>query len=287
MSTKISIKQSFSLLGGSIGLLFKNPQILYPFGILAFIQMLLMEILFFAPRFPLSTVFTPVIQRLKGAMYLHYPFNFDLINHWFQSFQIFIFLFFTSLLIGKAVLIIAKINQGEAVSKMPRLGLKRYVNVIAGFMLIFLMMYGFTSVYGLLIRRAAQIRSTTGIYFLIKQAVLVWAPYFNLIFSVITMTLLAYIIPIIVLDKKNIFIAIGRNFQILWGSFFALFVVIFVSTLFYVPILLVRSNQQMFFSFMTPEGWQVFVIFGVFVMLFIDAVQYTAITTCYLLTKEK
>ena len=289
MFTKISIKQSFSLLGSSISSLFKNPYILYPFAILGFVQLLFLEILFFAPRFPLSLVFHPIIRRLKGDVYLHYPFNFDLVSHWFQSAQIFIFLFITSFFIGKAVMFIAKINQEGRIEKkvLPKLSLRSYVNLIVGFFLIFLAMYGLTSLYGLLIRRAAQIRSMDGIYFLIKQAVLVGAPYFNLLFSIIVTTIFAYLVPIIVLEKKNIFIALGRNFKILRGSFFPLLIVIFISSLLYIPILLIRSNQRWLLSFVSPEGWQVFIIFGVFVMLFIDAIQYTAITTCYLLTKDE
>jgi len=92
MSTKISIKQSFNLLRNSIDLLFKNPQILYPFGVLAFIQLLLMEVLFFSTRFPLVKVFGPIIERLRGAVFLRYPFNFDLISSVFQDFQPIIFI---------------------------------------------------------------------------------------------------------------------------------------------------------------------------------------------------
>ncbi len=288
MSVKIPVKQSFSLLASSLSCLFKNPKIFYPFAILAFLQLFLMEILFFAPRFPLSLFFGPIIARIKGAIYMQYPFNFELMNHWFQSAQIFIYLFATSLFVGKAILVIAKINQGQEVGdRLPAVGFKRYVNMMMTFLLIFLVMYGFTSVYGLLIRRAAQIVSTTGIYFLIKQAVLLGAPYFNLFFSMIVMTMFAFLLPLIVLEQKNIFVALMKNFKLLRSCLGAIFFLIFVSSLPYLPILLIRSNYRWFSTFTTPEGWQIFVIFGVFAMLFIDAVQYTAVTLCYFLTKDE
>ena len=287
MSTKLTVRQSFPLLGGAVTTLFKNPQILYPFFILAFIKLFLIEVLFFANRFPLVKVFGRIITRLKGAQYLHYPFNFDLINHWFQSSQAFIYLLLTSLFIGKAVLIIAGINNGEEItSKTTKIGLRRYINLIAVFLLIFVLMSGWIAGYGLLMRRAAQIRSTSGIYFVIKQAVILGAPYFNLLFSGVVTMLLAYVVPLVVLEKKNVFAAVLRNFVLVWPSALALFIVFFTSSLLFVPVLLVRSNQQWFSSFMTPESWQVFMIFGIFVMLFIDAIQYTAITTSYLLTKD-
>ena len=288
MATKLSVKQAFPILGGSITLLFKNPQILYPFGILAFVQLSFMEVLFFSNRWPLVKIFGPIISRLKGNIYLHYPYNYELIHHWFQSAQVFIFLFFSSLFIGKAVITIACINKGEGVGdKMPVLGLRRYINMMFSFLLIFVMMYGVTSVYGILMRRAVQIQSVSGIYFLIKQAVLVGAPYINLLFSIILTALFAYLIPLVVLEKKNVFIAVGKNFETIWPSFAALLTVIAATSMLYVPILLIRSNQGWFSTFVSPEGWQIFVVFSVFVMLFIDAVQYTAITTCYLLTKDE
>jgi len=287
MIKKIPLKQSFSLLRTSVVSLFKNPQILYPFALLAFCQLLLMQVLFFAPRFPLSVFFGPIIMRLKGPQYMHYPLNFDLMNHWFQSAQAFIFIFLSSLLIGQAIMMVARINRGEPVEeKLPKVGLKKYVNMMAAFLLVFCFMYGLTSLYGLLIKRALQISSTSGIYFIIRQIVLIGAPYFNLLFSIIVTSLLAYVLILIVLEDQNIFIAVVKNFQLLFASFWTIFVVVAISTLFYLPILLMRSNYRWFSVMMDPEGWQIFVILGLFVMLFIDAVQYTAITLCYFLTKE-
>lgn len=288
MSTKLPVKQSLPLLGNSISSLFQHPKILYPFAVIAFIQLLFMEILFFAPRFPLSVLFKEMILRLGGKLYLHYPFNFDLVNHWFQSGQAWIFLFISPLFIGKAVAIIAKINRGQPVEdKMPVIGVKRYVNLIVSFLIILLMVYGLTSFYGLLIRRAVQIRSTSGIYFMIKQAVLIGSPYFNLVISVIVTTLFAYVVPIIVLENRNVFEAVWKNFQIIWASFWTLLIVIGASSMFYIPVLLIRSNQRWFFSFVSPELWQTFVIVSLLFMLLIDAIQYAAMTTSYLLTKEE
>lgn len=287
MSTKISVKHSLNLLGNSIALPFKSPQILYPFGILAFIQVFLMEIIFFATRMPLVKIFGPIIERLRGPIFLHYPFNFDLLANIFQAFQPFVFIFISSIIIGKAVVIVVQLNEGKGVDQMPKLGLKTCVNLMVAFLMIYIIASGFVAGYDLLIRRAVRIRSTAGFYFLIKQAVLIGAPYFNLLFSIIITTLLAYLVPLIVLAKQNIFIALWTNFKMIGKSFFMLLIIIFISSLFYVPVLLIQSNQQWLGSFLSIEGWQIFKIFSVLLLLFIDAIQYTAITTCYLLTKEE
>jgi len=287
MSAKITVRQAFPILGEAIATLFRNPQLLYPFCILGFVQLLLMEVLFFANRFPLSVICAPIITRLKGPQYLHYPFNYELVNHWFQSSQMFIYFFLTSFIVGKVVLMVAKINNGESLdAKIPRLGLRRYVNLVAIFVLIFILVYALTSGYGLLVRRATAIRSTAGLYFIIKQAVLLGAPYFALLFSILVTVLFAYVIPLIVLDRKNVIVAFFQNFWILGKTFMPLLIIIFVSSLLYAPILLLRSNQQWMSGFLTPEIWQVVVVLGVIVLLLIDAVQYTAVTMCFLLNKD-
>jgi len=287
MSRKITVRQGLPILGEAIATLFRNPQLLYPFFLLGFIQFLLMEVLFFANRFPLAVIFAPVITRLHGPQYLHYPFNYELLNHWFQSARVVVYFFFTSFFVGKVVLMVARINNNEsAEGKMPRLGLRRYVNLIAIFFLTFLLVHGLTSAYGLLIRRATAIRSTDGLFFIIKQSVLLGAPYFSLFFSIIVTVLFAYVIPLVVLDRKNVIIAFLKNFWFLGKTLLPLFIIILLSSLLYAPVLLLRSNQQWMAGFLTPEVWQIFTIAGVIIMLLIDAVQYTAITMCFLLTKD-
>jgi len=47
------------LLKGSVDTFVNNPIILLPFLTIAFIQLLILEILYFSPRFPLSVFFNP------------------------------------------------------------------------------------------------------------------------------------------------------------------------------------------------------------------------------------
>ena len=98
--------------------------------------------------------------------------------------------------------------------------------------------------------------------------------------------LFAFVFPIIVIDKRKILAAIGLNFKNLRGSFWYMFVVVLIPTLFYLPVLLLRSNISGIADVTIPEVRLLALIISVLVTMFIDVTIYTAITSFYLLKKE-
>jgi len=280
--------KTIAILRSALGTIMSHPVVLFPFSIVAFVQLLVLEVIFFAPREPLRQFFSPMIHRFAGEVYLHYPFNFFLLNRWFQKVQIPIYLFLSAYLIGVVIAVIRDINSEEKVriGKIFKETLSLYVHIFVSAALSVGILYGFTFAYGLLIRRAIAISSTSGIFFLVKQTVLVGAPYFNLMFAVFITALFAFVLPIIVIEKKKVFSAIIHNFRLLGGSFLCLLGVVFVPSFIYLPVLLLRSNKHLFGDVLAPEMWGVLMVVSIFVLLLIDALQYTGITILYLLKKE-
>jgi len=291
MTTTEFNKQPIVLLRTSFNILFRSPAILFPFSIIAFIQLLIFEIFFFAPRFPLNLFFDPIIKRFEGARYLIYPNNYILLNKWFNhwSIQAFIFIFFGSFFIGVAINIINNINSDK------QIGLKRaykeisqrYVHLWCAALIHFGLIYFLTWVYGLFYQRAAMIRSTTGFLYFIKQFVIEGAPFYQLLIALFSLGVFAYIFPIIVLEKKSIFKAFVLNFKKSWPSFICIFLIIVLPGMLYIPFILLKMNWKLFFNIWTPEGWGIFMVCFIFLAMFVDAWQYTAITTCYILDKEE
>jgi len=283
-------KNPFSLLKTSLYALSTHPAILFPFGLLAFIQLLILEILYFAPRYPLAIFFGPIIRRLAGESYMHYPQNFVLLQKWFAEswIQIPVYILFYSVGIGMAVLIISDINSQRKV-RLPEI-FKRTFAVYAHLMVAagvtVGILYGFSVLYGLVMQRALQIRSISGIYFYIKMAVIYGAPLFQLLFSGIVTAALAFVIPLIMLEKRNVFSALWLNFRRYGRDLFTIFLVVFLSGLIYVPILLLKYFQQWYQAVRIPELLGVVAVLGVIVLFFVDAIQVTAITTYYLLDQE-
>lgn len=288
MALKDPTKQPITLLRSAFSTLLENPSVLFPFACLAFVQFFFLELVFFAPRYPLNIFFGQVISRLHGEAYLHYPFNYFLLSQWFQMAQIPIYILCNSFFLGAAVSIIALINSDKIVQvkNVFRQTLSLYIHLFVAAGLSILLMSGFSFGYSFLIKRAAIIRSTSGVFYIIKRIVIEGAPYVNLFAAVIVTAMLAFIVPIIVIERKKIFQAIAENFKMLTRSFFFILVVVLLPALLYVPIILLRSNHRFLSEFASPEIWGWLIVVSVLVTLFIDAIQYTAITIYYLLKKE-
>ncbi len=277
-----------TLLSSSVETLFTHPIVLYPFLIIIFIQLLVFEILYFAPRYPLSIFFAPIIRTLYGESFLHYPLNLFVLPKLFQSLQIYIYLFVSSFLTSVAILIIATLNHDKKItfSQALKQVQSQYVHIIVATIVTYLFLQGFFVLDALLIKRAMIIRSQTGIYYILKIIVIDGAPYIQLFFEILVTVMFAFVYPIIVLEKKKAFSAILLNFNLIRKSFVFIFAVVLLPTLFYLPILLLRSNISSLTRGNAPEVSLILIILSIIMIVLIDAVVYTAITTFYLLKQE-
>lgn len=280
-------KHPIALLRAAVETIFSNPLIFYPFTLIAFIQLLILELLYFSPQFPLSVFFAPIIKTLWGEAFLHYPFNFLLLPKLFQYAQNFVFIFISSFLIGMAVSIIATINM----EKKAKAGVAfkqvfpAYVHIFLSSLIMFSIFYGFSFLYELLLLRAARIQSQQGVFYILKKLIIESAPYVNLLITVFVTTLFAFVIPIIIIERRKIFSALILNFRHLCKSFIFIFAVVLIPTLLYLPVLLLRSN----FSLETGGNQEIgilLIVFSIVIMVIIDAVVYTAVTLHYLLKQE-
>jgi len=286
--TKSPGKHPFALLNTAYNTLVKHPEALFPLVLLAFLQFFLLEILFFAPREPLSHFFGQIIARTEGEVFMHYPFNFALIARWFQRLQIPFFIALGGYFLGCTVAVVNAINSGKTV-KMKSIfknTLSRYLHLLVAVLVMVGLIQLMSMGYDLMIKRANQIRSTSGTYFMIKQAVLVGAPYFHLLMSVTVTTLFAFVIPLIVIDRKSVFPAFVENFKLLWGSFWFMFFALLLPAILYLPVILLKSNKTLYGTEIFPEMTLILIVGGIVATVLIEALQYTAITSYYLLKKE-
>jgi len=284
------IKNPLTLLRSALGTLSLHPVVMFPFILIGFIQLFILEILFFSVRYPLSEFLGPLIRRFAGEGAMHYPLNFMLLQNWFSSgwLQIPVFVLFNSFLIGAAILIIDAVNEQKKVrlSQIFTRALGAYVHLIIAAIFLVGLIYGFSHLYGLLIKRALQIRSTTGHFFLIKQSIIHGWPYIKLLINCLATTLLAFMFPLIVLERKNVFAALFFNFARYAKALGTIFAVVFLSGSLYLPVILLKTYRQWYEAIMIPELWVVIPCAGTVIMLFIDALQVTAITTYYLYERE-
>lgn len=283
---KIEHPNIISHLRSSINSLIEHPIIFYPFILNAVIQIFILEVLFFAPRFPLNIFFTPIISTFWGEQFAHFPNYFSLLPKIFQYTQFVSFIFLSGFFISVGINIIQKINDDQQVKVRQSMNatIKHYVHIFFASLLIFSVMIGFLKLFDLVIQRALIIRSQSGIFFIIKRIILDGTPYFNFLISILITALFVYVLPGIVLEKRKIFGAIFNNFKTFFQGIFFTIGIVLLPTLLYLPVLLIRSFIDL--SNLLPEWNAIVLLISIIIMAFIDTIIYTAITIHYLLLKE-
>jgi len=267
---------------------FEHQQIFYPFIIIVFINFLILEILYFVPRYPLSIFFAPIITRIWGEEYLHYPMDLMLLPKLFYYAQMVVFLFVSSILIALIVDMVAAVNDEKQANFTASLqkSLSGYVYIVLYSSLSLLLFQGFDKAYSLLLRHAFKIHSTTGIYFWIKEFVFYAAPYVQFLYGIFVTAILIYTPVLIVLEKKKLWGALVGNFKVLFGSFWLTFAFVLIPTLFYLPLLLMRNNIRSLAQMTSPEAQVLVIILSVFVTTGINILIVATATTHYLYKKE-
>src|SRR5262245_25858967 len=132
MTEKDPHKNLMTLLGNSINTLMVNPVIFYPYLILGFIQLLALEILYFAPQSSLSVFFGPIIRRLWSESFLHYPLDLVLLPKLYYYAQIFIYIFIGGFLTSMLIQFISAINHDQKLNLKVvfKETLPRYIHIV-------------------------------------------------------------------------------------------------------------------------------------------------------------
>jgi hypothetical protein len=289
MPSKKVPKHLMVLLRGSVDAFVNSPIILLPFITIAFVQLFVLEVLYFSPRFPLSAFFNPIVGTLWGAEFTHYPNNILLLPKLFQNMQVLIYICVSSFFIAVAIAIISAINNDRKIKFLEacKETLGQYIHIFAGAMISFGAFLGLYKLYHLSLQAVLDLSSVDGAFFIVNRIVSGGAPYAHLLIGVFVTTLFAFVFPIIVIEKRKIFAAIGLNFKNLWGSFWYMFMVVLVPTLFYLPVLMLRSNISGLADATVPEARVLVLIISVLVTMFIDVTIYTAVTSFYLIKRER
>ena len=286
--SKTTPLNTFPLLRETIYSLKGYPEIWLPYILLIFIQLFTLEVFYFAPRHPLVVFFGPIIKTFWGEQYLHYPYNLIKLPEQFQLIQLVIYIFVASYLIAVAIAVITDINGGQKVILRDKFleTLRMYVHIFLAACLIALSYIGLMKLYGLIAQEVYLNASKKWILFVSKKIIIDGAPYFSLLIGVFVTTLFAFVLPIIVIEKQKFFKALALNLKIVIRSFWLVLATVFLAHLPLGGILLLRSTLANFSDTVFPELRVLILIASLVIVVVIDAIIYTAITTYYLLKKE-
>lgn len=286
------MKQSitpFTILNQTINRIKEHPVVFYPPVIIIFLSLFILEILYFIPRFPVKNILGPIISNVWGEAYLHYPndiLNLPKIFYYAQMSQ---FIFITSFLLGLIPALMNGINTHQHVrfSTIIKKHLKQYIPVFLTAILSIVFYQVLCLFYDLIVQRAYHIQSTSGKFFLLKKMVLLSVPYVHTFFSVCTIFLFAFCNSAIMIKNTTFLGGLKENFKVLRSYAFLTFGIIFIPTMFYVPILILRQNNAFMLGTTIPEFQLLIIVISIITSTIINSLITASCASLYLWQREK
>ncbi|MFH1753804.1 MAG: hypothetical protein ABH875_06440 [Candidatus Omnitrophota bacterium] len=252
-------------------LLAKNPIIFTPFVVTALFEAMAMLFLYYLPRNPLMYIFNPIISKLYGEVFTHYPGCMLMFTKFFFYARMSIFIFIGAFMAAVAVNMFKAARLGHTVNTNTAFknASKRYVSllgygVIAAVIVMLIKRVDFFILRGLFSLVLGHAPGTAAEWFsLVTQIFFFLSVIVFQVFFVAT-------IPIIVLKNKRLFKAVMESVYLGARNFFGIFALIFLPYLIYLPLALVRSTPLKLIEMTFPEINMIISVIDVLVAIVID-----------------
>lgn len=257
----------------SLDLILSKPIIILPFIIVAFIEGLALELLYFAHIKPFSIVLNPIIRKFFGAGFLHYPGNLLILPSLFYYVQTGIYVFFGVVAMAACVDIFKNIELGHRpkTSAVFRDTFGRYLSFVG---------YGvIVTALSILIKKAS-----VALFSKIPALGLTLILFFS---NIIMYTFLILTIPLIILKGKSLFRALAGSIYLGFRNFLKIFALISVPLLVYLPITLTKSAVPKLVEKTLPEITVYIVVAGIIAAVFVDCFIYVCASQFLVNTKLK
>ena len=283
MSFKTKISHIRSIFSKSINALRQNSIIFLPFAIIAFLELLGLEILYFSSRFPLSIIFGPPIRRLFGESYLHYPFNFIIIPKLQYNLQVVISIFLGGLLTAALMHMVYRISQVNQPNFKVSLKavFKNYFTFLLIISLTLFLFFTWMNLHNLVLKKLLVLKLGK-IFKLFIKAWIISYPFINFFFAILIQSLLVFAIPVAIVKEGRFFKALKEGLVFLKGRFVITFLLILLPSLVYFPIIILKNNLGILMDKTFPEMTLWVIGLGSILSLFVETFISTCIITYYL-----
>lgn len=238
----------------SFGLIIEKPIVILPFIIIAFLESLALELIYFSSRKPLSYIVNPIIRKFSGEVFVHYPGNLLILPKLFYYAQIVIYIFIGVLLTAVSVNIVKNIRMTLPLKAKALINnaFRRYISffVFGAVVIVFMLLlkkvdiFIFAKGMGLVSKHLPQI--------LLKLSPFILT-LFLFLSNIILQTFLVLAVPIIVIKKESLFKALGSSINLGWRNFVTIFTLIFLPFLVYLPITLLKTGSSRLINKTFPE----------------------------------
>ncbi|HBU69124.1 MAG TPA: hypothetical protein DEE98_01940 [Elusimicrobia bacterium] len=256
----------------SYELLKKKPVIAAPFLFTALFYIAGMCVVYLSPRYPLSTVFSPIVKAFWGDRFLHYPFNLILFPTLFNYSKNAIDFTFGLIMSGITISMTAQLFQSGEPSWFFGFGksVKRYFRMLGLWVAVFVLIYAFSRTSYLLLEYV-----TTSV----KAVVLLM-----FLFGVLIQALFAFGIPAVIVENRKLPQSFKRAVALFKNYPVKLLLVVLGPNLIVLPFLFVNMRGMMEKSF--PEISILFVAAKIFFILLADIFYTVSVTVFFMKNKE-
>ncbi len=233
-----------------------------------------------SPHFPFKFILAPPIKSIWGAIYLHYPYIYELLPKVFYYSKIILGIFVGSVTTGCAVLIVARLKNREEVNIKDVLSavLKRYVTLLLLSAILFIAVHYIMKQPPVLFFK--YFRTHPKLLFIgPKFWFNIFLPVLNFILAIILQGLFVYSIPYVVIKGKKFIAALFLGLKLFAKNFVKTVIVVLLPMLLYIPITAMRSNLSLLADKFVPEVVLVVLIFGIIVGTFVVDCLVTVATT--------
>jgi len=284
MTGKISIK---NIWGTSFELMVRKPVILLPFFIIAFLEALALEVIYFSARKPLSYIALPIIKKFFGAVYTHYPYNLVKLSQMVYFAQIAISIFIGVFLTAICVNMVKNIKENLPLkpAALVKNASKRYLSFFIFGIVVVASMHFLKKGDAFLISKVSRLaaRQLSGIS---AEAVSVIFALFMFVTNVVLQVFLVLTVPIIVIRRYRIGRALLSSIALGFRNFLKLFGLILMPMAVYLPVTFLRSYSPNLVIKLFPEVSLYIVGLGIVAAAFVECFIIVC-ATHFLLIRDK
>lgn len=254
----------------------QNPIILLPFFIVGLFDVLLLILIYLAPRPPLSALLAPPIRAFWGERFLHYPLNLLLIPRLFNYGHIISTAFIGVLMTGAAIGMLKQAKEGCKPNIL--FNLIKSLRMYLGLLVIWLVMFGLVS---------AAFKGLPAIFHFKQGAASQIVFYAAFFISILIEAIFLYAIPAVIIEEKKAGAAIRRSISFSKSAFLLTLILVALPTFIYIPMIILGGKLPVLINRVFPEVVLIFLAVRIVISVVIDCLITCSTAVLFLNKREE
>ncbi|MBU4306107.1 MAG: hypothetical protein KJ893_10895 [Candidatus Omnitrophica bacterium] len=262
------------------------PQIVYPFAIIAVIEVIGLLLIFAALQPPFVKYSMPIIERFWGAKFLHYPLILLLLSHLHYYFQTVVAVFCGAFASGMTISAFKQYKQEKFITlrSAARDALHSYWHLLAINLIVFaLVQCAFVFKRQAVFKMILAMRNhfgDEGNWMLIHATA-------ALFIGAVVQSLFVFAQPAVVIEGKNFISAIFKSLILTLKNLWVTFVLVIFPLSLFLPIALLKNKLLFLMQRFVPEVIFLVLAAGILLSFFLNAGITIMVSAGYFIIKDE